>query len=99
MVALDRPLNRAGAGIVLGAVAAHLIDEEDRDVLLELATADGRLEALEGTLDAYHVAQGAAALVAKVLEDVSTILAIDPARTLHNLGLWIARQEADDDVA
>lgn len=90
---LARPLDRAGAGLVLGAVSRLLMDEEPTDVLLELATPDGRLEALEGTLDAYHVAAGAAALLAKVLEDVQTLLAIDQARTLHNLGVWVARQD------
>lgn len=95
---LARPLERAGAGLVLGAVAG--IVHGDRDVLLELVTDDGRLESLDGDLDAYHVAAGAAALIAKVLADVSTILAIDPNRTLHNLGAWVARhEEADDGVS
>ncbi len=96
---LARPLDRAGAGIVLGAVSSLLTDGEEADVLLELATDDGRLEALEGTLDAYHVASGAAVLITKILADVSTLLAIDSARTLHNLGVWVARQEVDDGLA
>ncbi len=95
---LARPLPRAGAGLVLGAVSRIMMDDDETDVLLELATPDGRLVALEGDLDAYHVASGAAALLTKVLEDVSTLLAIDPARTLHNLGAWIARQEPTDGV-
>ena len=93
---LAKPLDRAAAGIVLGAVAGLIFD--DRDVLLEVATSDGRLETLDGTVDAYHVAAGAAAVIAKVLTDVETLLTVDRTRTLHNLGLWIARQEPTDGV-
>lgn len=55
---------------------------------------DGHLDgAAGGIVTAADVADGSAAMIARLIVDVESILRISRRETLHRLGLWVAAQE------
>jgi hypothetical protein len=97
-VEIRTPTAAAGAAATLARTTEILLEGRvgrypDEDLL-----ADGRLDSPVGPLAAHDVATGAAAMLAKVVLDVETVLAISRDETLARIGLWVAGQDTTHGV-